>query len=108
MKPETIIEVVSTYYSHDPDTISGPSRIASVARARHVVMYLLRESGLSYERIGQWLGDRDHTTVMHGVATIESRQQTDEELKGQLSVLRMDLRRQKQNEKETALTVPPT
>lgn len=42
-------------------------------RARQVAMYLLKkELGLTYVEIGNLLGGRDHTTVMHGVDKIES------------------------------------
>lgn len=42
------------------------SRRYSVVRARHELMWTLRETGLSYPRIARWLA-MDHTGVMHGV-----------------------------------------
>ncbi|MGZ3676412.1 MAG: helix-turn-helix domain-containing protein, partial [Ktedonobacterales bacterium] len=43
----------------------------SIAWARQVAMYLLREeTPISLPRIGQHLGGRDHTTIMHGCARV--------------------------------------
>jgi len=40
---------------------------------RQVTMYLLRDlNGLGYQAIGELLGGRDHTTIMHGVEKIEN------------------------------------
>lgn len=46
----------------------GPCRKVRFARPRQEAMYRLRhELRLSYPRIGQLLGGRDHTTILHGV-----------------------------------------
>ena len=38
---------------------------------RDIVMYLLYEdTALSYPEVGDFLGGRDHTTIMHGVEKI--------------------------------------
>lgn len=47
--------------------------------ARHAVMYVLRGTGMSYPKIGGFLG-RDHTTVMHGVNRFAHRLETEPEL----------------------------
>jgi len=50
------------------DQITGPRRSKGVSRARQEAMYRMRmETPLSYPAIGARLGDRDHTTVIHGV-----------------------------------------
>lgn len=52
--------------------VLSSSRDLSVARARHVVAYLLRvDCGMSYPQIGTVLG-RDHTTAMHAVRHVET------------------------------------
>ena len=44
-----------------------------MVRPRHVAMFLLKkELGLTFVEIGNLLGGRDHTTVMHGVDKVES------------------------------------
>lgn len=52
--------------------VLSTSRDLSVARARHLIAYLLRaDSGMSYPQIGTVLG-RDHTTVIHAVRHVET------------------------------------
>ena len=45
---------------------SSPSRTRTLVTARQIAMYLLRElTEMSLPKIGQVLGGRDHTTVIH-------------------------------------------
>jgi chromosomal replication initiator protein len=40
--------------------------------ARHIAMYLLRDSlGIQLAKVGEIMGGRDHTTVMHAVEKME-------------------------------------
>jgi chromosomal replication initiator protein len=60
-----------------------------VVGPRQVAMYLLREeTGLSLVDIGQQLGNRDHTTVMHGISKIEREMETDPAVRQQLMLIR--------------------
>lgn len=69
---EDIIKEVCQFYNMKPTQIKGPKRDAPLVRARQVIMYLLKhELGLTYVEIGNVLGGRDHTTVMHGVEKVE-------------------------------------
>ena len=53
--------------------LTGQSRIRSVARPRQVAGYLMRRlcPHLSYPAIGRQLGNRDHTTILHGERVIK-------------------------------------
>jgi chromosomal replication initiator protein len=69
---EDVIKGVCSFYNIKPTLLKGPKRDASLVRARQITMYLLKnELGLTYVEIGNILGGRDHTTVMHGVDKIE-------------------------------------
>lgn len=49
----------------------GRSRKAEIVLARHILMYLLYiDAHKSYPQTGRLVGDRDHTTVLHGVRKI--------------------------------------
>ncbi len=73
LHPDDIINVVCKYFDVKPTLLRGPKRDASLVRARHVTMYLLKkELGLTFAEIGNLLGGRDHTTVMHGVEKLEA------------------------------------
>ncbi len=64
---EDIIANVAQMYGLKPSDLRGPSRKGPVARARQIVMFLGRELALlSSNTLGQELGGRHHTTVLHG------------------------------------------
>jgi chromosomal replication initiator protein len=70
---EDVIHAVCEYYRIKPTQLKGPKREASLVKARQACMYILKkELGLTHAEIGNLLGGRDHTTVMHGVEKIES------------------------------------
>lgn len=69
---DLFIDVMCKEYGITKDQLLGPSRKAQLAYVRHVIMYILKESyGLSYPAIGKKLGNRDHTTIIHGHQKIE-------------------------------------
>ncbi len=54
------------YYGFTIDDLCGTSRSRTLVVARQVAMYLCRElTDLSFPKVGQAFGGRDHTTVMH-------------------------------------------
>ena len=68
---DDVITTVCEFYQIKPTQLKGPKRDASLVRARQVTMFLLKtELGLTYVEIGNVLGGRDHTTIMHGVEKI--------------------------------------
>ncbi len=71
LTPEAIVHAVASYFQIGRDALVGKSRRRTVARPRQIAMYLLREeTSLSLPQIGEVLGGRDHTTVMHGYEKI--------------------------------------
>lgn len=70
---DDVINAVCEFYAVKPTQLKGPKRDASLVRARQVAMYVLKtELSLTLVEIGNLLGGRDHTTVMHGVEKIET------------------------------------
>jgi chromosomal replication initiator protein len=71
--PDDVITVVCNYFNVKTTQLKGARREASLVKPRHICMYLLREEfGLTLVEIGNLLGGRDHTTVMHGVEKIKA------------------------------------
>lgn len=70
----------------------GAAHDRRTARARHLLMYLLRElcAGASFPTIGFFL-NRDHTTVIYGVRRIARDLGRDEELRALHARLRREL-----------------
>lgn len=70
--PEEVVSAICEFYQIKETQLKGTKRDAKLVRARHACMYILkREGGLTYSEIGNILGGRDHTTVIHGVGKIE-------------------------------------
>lgn len=70
--PNSILELISGHYAVTMEQLVSPTRAARVAMARQVAMYLIREcTPLSLPRIGEVLGGRDHSTIIHGIEKIE-------------------------------------
>ncbi len=71
--PEEIIKSVCSFYNIKPTQIKGEKRDAFLVKARQIAMFLLKkEMKLTYVEIGNLLGGRDHTTVIHGVEKVEA------------------------------------
>lgn len=68
--PDEIIGAICQFYNIKQTQLKGVKRDAPFVQPRHVCMYLLKEAGLTYAEIGNLLGGRDHTTVMHGVEKV--------------------------------------
>jgi chromosomal replication initiator protein len=69
--PTTILNTVCNYFNLRLEVLKGGSREQPVALARQIVMYLAREgSRCSLNEIGELLGGRDHSTILHGCQRI--------------------------------------
>jgi len=61
-----ILRIVARYHKIPLKVLTSASRRKGVVAARAVAIYLARElTPMSYADIGQLLGGRDHTTIMH-------------------------------------------
>lgn len=85
--PEKIIELVAREWQTSVDALLGNDRSQKVSQPRQVAMYLLRRTDVSLPQIGETLGGRDHTTVLHGIRKIEG----DEKLKKRADTLWQNL-----------------
>jgi chromosomal replication initiator protein len=70
--PELILEETAKMFGWTPDELCGKSRRRPLVTARQIGMYVMRElTDLSYPRIAEAFGGRDHTTVMYAVDKIK-------------------------------------
>jgi chromosomal replication initiator protein len=84
-----LIKLVADFYNIDPDAICDKTRKKEVVRPRQITMYILREDfSTSYPTIGDKLGGRDHTTVIHSCEKIKNDLKTDQNLVQQISQIR--------------------
>ncbi len=76
-----IMEVTAGYFRITLDDLTGSSRVATIAQARQIAMYLCREmTDLSLPKIGAKFGGRDHSTVLHAVRKISEKIGVDRQL----------------------------
>jgi len=84
-----VVKIVSDFYNIDEQSIYEKTRRKEIVRARQMVMYLLREDfNVSYPLIGQKLGGKDHTTVIHSYTKIKNELKNNTELGGDIEQLR--------------------
>jgi len=87
--PERIVHAVSEYYSVELEQLKGQKRDRAIVMPRQIAMYLMRaETDVSLLRIGQELGGRDHSTVLHACDKIDRETQENEELRRDLAAVR--------------------
>jgi chromosomal replication initiator protein len=85
-----VVKAVSDYYSLEENSIYEKTRRKEIVKVRQVVMYLLREDfNVSYPLIGQKLGGKDHTTVIHSYLKIKEDLKNDPHLIQELEQIRV-------------------
>lgn len=89
LNPTKAIELVAGHYGLKISQLTGISRKRQITEPRQLLMYILRtELGLPLEKIGELLGGRDHTTIMHGVEKIGALLPKHESFRQDLTVIR--------------------
>ena len=86
---DTIIDTVSEHFHLKPADIISQKRNKEVVFPRQIAMYLCRymtESPL--QMIGKAMGNRDHTTILHGIEKIAGEMQENENLKSTIDILK--------------------
>ena len=85
-----VVKAISEYYNLEESMVYEKTRRKEIVRARQVVMYLLREDfNVSYPLIGQKLGGKDHTTVIHSYLKIKEDLKNDPQLLQEIEQIRI-------------------
>ena len=89
---EDIIKKVSDYYGIEPSAINTKSRKREVVLVRQVAMFLAKKYlDLSTSKIGLYIGNRDHATVLHACKTIANLADTDKQFRCELNEIDLAL-----------------
>ena len=81
MAVKDVVKIVADFYNIKEESIYEKTRHKEVIKPRQVIMYLLREDlSISYPSIGQKIGGRDHTTVIHSCEKIKTNLKDDQVL----------------------------
>ncbi|MDD3173801.1 MAG: chromosomal replication initiator protein DnaA [Herbinix sp.] len=86
--PELIVEVVAEHYNITPADIYSKDKSRNVSYPRQMVMFLSRRlTELSVTEIGRILGNRDHSTVLHGCEKVTTDMANDVSIHNTIDVL---------------------
>ena len=89
--PDAIIERVSSKYGVEKGDIFSKKKTSTIAKARHITIYLLKKMlDMSYPQIGDYL-KRDHTTAMHSFGLIDKEIKNDSSFEIEINELIKDL-----------------
>jgi chromosomal replication initiator protein len=89
LHPDTVVDAVCNFYNIKSTQLKGDRRDAIFVKPRQICMYLLKQDlRLSFKEIGNLLGGRDHTTVMHGVDKMAEGMTREDRLKKEVMHLR--------------------
>jgi chromosomal replication initiator protein len=84
-----VVSKIAEFYGIDEESIYEKTRRREVVRPRQVIMYILREDfSVSYPTIGNKLGGRDHTTVIHSCEKVKREVIGDSELAKEIQDIR--------------------
>lgn len=84
----TVLEQVCAYYDLPMKLIKGEKRDKPIVTARQILMYLLhKDAHMTYEDVADFIGGRDHTTIMHGFKKIEFLLLNDQQIQKEIADL---------------------
>lgn len=84
-----VIKTIADFYNIEEGILCKKTRKHEIVKTRQVIMYILREDfNVSYPSIGDNLGGRDHTTVIHSCEKIKNELKTDLMLNKEIDQIR--------------------
>jgi chromosomal replication initiator protein len=87
--PQHVLEQVARFYGLETSDMVGRGRSRKLSLPRQVCMYLSREeTKASLPQIGHVLGNRDHTTILHGCGKISTLIEEDPQLRREIMTIR--------------------
>ena len=86
--PQLIIDTVAEHFNISSSDIISNKRSNNIAVPRQIAMYLCRQIvDTPYKEIGEYMGKRDHSTVIHGVNKIEDELKSSETLHNTVEII---------------------
>ncbi len=90
---QEVVKTIANFYNVEEASIYEKTRRKEVVRPRQVIMFLLREDfRISFPTIGEKMGGRDHTTVIHSCEKIKSDLRGDSVLSNEIHQIRLMLK----------------
>jgi chromosomal replication initiator protein len=84
-----VMKLIANFYNISEESVYDKTRKKEVVKPRQVIMYILREDfNVSFPSIGDKMGGRDHTTVIHSCNKVKEDLKTDSVLMEEISQIR--------------------
>ncbi len=84
-----VIKLVADFYNVEEEAVYDKTRKKEVVKPRQVIMYILREDlSVSFPSIGEKMGGRDHTTVIHSCEKVKEEIKTNPVLLEEITQIR--------------------
>jgi chromosomal replication initiator protein len=92
LNPNQVLEGTTKFFNVTVSDVLGPRRQKELVLPRQIAMFLMyEECKTPFEKIGEILGGRDHTTVMHGVDKIREAVNRDREIQRLVTEVKQQL-----------------
>jgi chromosomal replication initiator protein len=89
---DRVQEVVARRWGVSPEGLRSKARVKTLTVPRQVAMFLARDLlGMQLVEIGQAFGGRDHSTVIHSLARVETHMQHDRQFRERVEAARREL-----------------
>lgn len=89
-----ILDQVAGFYQISVEDIKGKKRTKNIVHPRQMAMYLARElTDLSFPKIGEQIGNKNHTTVIHAYEKIANNIEEDIQVKQEVEQLKQRLKK---------------
>ena len=90
---DNIIDVVCKHYGLENAAIHTKSRKREIVQARQIAMFLAKSyTSLSTSKIGKFIGNRDHATVLHACKTIKGQMEVDKGFLSEVNTIKEELK----------------
>ena len=87
--PELIITIVAEHFHLTADDLKSTKRNSEIVTPRQIAMYLCNEmTSVGLKKIGAEMGNRDHSTVLHGARKIAAELQKSDSMKSTIEILK--------------------
>ncbi len=92
VRPIKVVSTVAKYFDYRNKDLLGTSRKADLVVARHIAMFLLRDTlNIQLEKVGEIMGGRDHTTVMHAVEKMKDEVSNNADVRRKITAIKQAL-----------------
>lgn len=89
-----VIIKTAAFYQTTPELLKSPSRAKEIVLPRQIAMYLLRsELHMSFPKISNELGRKDHTTAIYGIEKVEKEYKLNTSVREHVNSIRESLYR---------------